>query len=107
MTDSPMNEAARAEAALRYPPAERDRAEVYPLAALREHKAAAFASGARWQRGRLRTDEAVESAAQALYGQVYRNMSGYSWTAATEAVRNEYRVLARATLDGAIEMEEP
>lgn len=38
----------------------------YPLAALRHGKRGAYVLGAKWQRGQLRTDEAVERVARAI-----------------------------------------
>lgn len=61
-----------------------------------------FVAGAQWQRGQLRTDEAVERVAQVMYEDELEQSWGYT----AEWVRDTYRTLARAAI-AALLGEEP
>ena len=67
---------------------------------MRFHKK--FVAGAKWQRDQLRTDEAVERAARAVFDGEY---SG-AWDAVAEWMREDCRIAARAAITALIG-EEP
>lgn len=52
-----------------------------------------FVLGARWQREQMRTDEAVERVARAVFKAEYAG----AWDAAAEWMREECRLVARVT----------
>lgn len=92
-------ERARTEATGRWPLEVPPDEEIYtyPRRAIREHKNAAFVSGALWAVEQEPTDEEVEAAAYEIYRRSYR-MTWVSWDQLRPYVKTPFRSAGRAAL---------